>query len=437
MKRILSFIVGLLLISSIATNLNAATEDYPTHYNESKSVSELLISFYAKTGIDALINPKEGVLDSKGKEMDSFTQGYGRIIMILVALLLFYLAVKKNFEPLLLIPIGFGGLLANIPIANMAGPDGFLGIIFSFGISTGLFPLLIFMGVGAMTDFGPLLANPKTAILGGAAQFGIFGALVGAIMLSEYTGVFSFTLEQASAVAIIGGADGPTSIFIANALAPELLGAIAVAAYSYMALVPIIQPPIMKALTSKEERVIRMPKLRNVTKTEKIVFPITVLILSILVLPDATPLIGALCFGNFARESGVVERLSDTMQNALINIVTILLGLSVGSKLAAESFLVAETLGILIIGLVAFSFGTAGGVIMAKIMNKFSAKDNQINPLIGAAGVSAVPMSARVATKVGQEADPSNILLMHAMGPNVSGVIGSAVAAGVLLSIFK
>ena len=437
MKRILSFIVGLLLISSIATNLNAATEDYPTHYNESKSVSELLISFYAKTGIDALINPKEGVLDSKGKEMDSFTQGYGRIIMILVALLLFYLAVKKNFEPLLLIPIGFGGLLANIPIANMAGPDGFLGIIFSFGISTGLFPLLIFMGVGAMTDFGPLLANPKTAILGGAAQFGIFSALVGAIMLSEYTGIFSFTLEQASAVAIIGGADGPTSIFIANALAPELLGAIAVAAYSYMALVPIIQPPIMKALTSKEERVIRMPKLRNVTKTEKIVFPITVLILSILVLPDATPLIGALCFGNFARESGVVERLSDTMQNALINIVTILLGLSVGSKLAAESFLVAETLGILIIGLVAFSFGTAGGVIMAKIMNKFSAKDNQINPLIGAAGVSAVPMSARVATKVGQEADPSNILLMHAMGPNVSGVIGSAVAAGVLLSIFK
>lgn len=437
MKRILSFIVGLLLISSIATNLNAATEEYPTHYNESKSVSELLISFYAKTGIDALINPKEGVLDSKGKEMDSFTQGYGRIIMILVALLLFYLAVKKNFEPLLLIPIGFGGLLANIPIANMAGPDGFLGIIFSFGISTGLFPLLIFMGVGAMTDFGPLLANPKTAILGGAAQFGIFGALVGAIMLSEYTGVFSFTLEQASAVAIIGGADGPTSIFIANALAPELLGAIAVAAYSYMALVPIIQPPIMKALTSKEERLIRMPNLRNVTKTEKIVFPITVLILSILVLPDATPLIGALCFGNFARESGVVERLSDTMQNALINIVTILLGLSVGSKLAAESFLVAETLGILIIGLVAFSFGTAGGVIMAKIMNKFSAKDNQINPLIGAAGVSAVPMSARVATKVGQEADPSNILLMHAMGPNVSGVIGSAVAAGVLLSIFK
>ncbi|MDY0364707.1 MAG: sodium ion-translocating decarboxylase subunit beta [Arcobacteraceae bacterium] len=436
MKNIFSYIVSLLFVLALSSSLAQAEQSSSSSY-ESKSVSELLISFYDKTGLNAIMNPSDGVLDSHGEEMDYFTQSFGRIIMILVALLLFYLAVKKNFEPLLLIPIGFGGLLANIPIANMAGPDGFLGIIFGFGISTGLFPLLIFMGVGAMTDFGPLLANPKTAILGGAAQFGIFGALVGAIMLSEYTGVFSFTLEQASAVAIIGGADGPTSIFISNALAPELLGAIAVAAYSYMALVPIIQPPIMRALTSKEERLIRMPKLRNVTKTEKIVFPITVLILSILVLPDATPLIGALCFGNFARESGVVERLSDTMQNALINIVTILLGLSVGSKLAAESFLVAETLGILIIGLVAFSFGTAGGVIMAKIMNKFSAKDNQINPLIGAAGVSAVPMSARVATKVGQEADPSNILLMHAMGPNVSGVIGSAVAAGVLLSIFK
>lgn len=436
MKNIFSYIVSLLFVLALSSSLAQAEQSSSSSY-ESKSVSELLISFYDKTGLNAIMNPSDGVLDSHGEEMDYFTQSFGRIIMILVALLLFYLAVKKNFEPLLLIPIGFGGLLANIPIANMAGPDGFLGIIFGFGISTGLFPLLIFMGVGAMTDFGPLLANPKTAILGGAAQFGIFGALVGAIMLSEYTGVFSFTLEQASAVAIIGGADGPTSIFISNALAPELLGAIAVAAYSYMALVPIIQPPIMRALTSKEERLIRMPKLRNVTKTEKIVFPITVLILSILVLPDATPLIGALCFGNFARESGVVERLSDTMQNALINIVTILLGLSVGSKLAAESFLVAETLGILIIGLVAFSFGTAGGVIMAKIMNKFSSKDNQINPLIGAAGVSAVPMSARVATKVGQEADPSNILLMHAMGPNVSGVIGSAVAAGVLLSIFK
>ncbi|MDY0326804.1 MAG: sodium ion-translocating decarboxylase subunit beta [Arcobacteraceae bacterium] len=447
-KTILSIFVFVLLLlfgttssaNTIVEESNETTQETQIIQNNgyhSKTILELLESFYNKTGINAIINPKDGVLDSHGHEMSHFTQGYGRIIMILVSLVLFYLAIKKNFEPLLLLPIGFGGLLANIPIANIAGPDGFLGIIYGFGISTGLFPLIIFMGVGAMIDFGPLLANPKTAILGGAAQLGIFGALVGAIMLSEYTGIFTFTLEQASAIAIIGGADGPTSIFIANALAPELLGAVAVAAYSYMALVPVIQPPIMRALTTVEERKIRMPALRKVSQLEKIIFPLTVLIVTILVLPDATPLIGALCFGNFARESGVVGRLSDTMQNALINIVTIMLGLAVGSKLAAEQFLVTETLGILIIGLVAFSLGTAGGVIMAKIMNKFSSKENQINPLIGAAGVSAVPMSARVATKVGQEADPSNILLMHAMGPNVAGVIGSAVAAGVLLSIFK
>ncbi|MCK9337568.1 MAG: sodium ion-translocating decarboxylase subunit beta [Arcobacteraceae bacterium] len=447
-KIILSIFVFVLLLlfgttssaNTIVEESNETTQETQIIQNNgyhSKTILELLESFYNKTGINAIINPKDGVLDSHGHEMSHFTQGYGRIIMILVSLVLFYLAIKKNFEPLLLLPIGFGGLLANIPIANIAGPDGFLGIIYGFGISTGLFPLIIFMGVGAMIDFGPLLANPKTAILGGAAQLGIFGALVGAIMLSEYTGIFTFTLEQASAIAIIGGADGPTSIFIANALAPELLGAVAVAAYSYMALVPVIQPPIMRALTTVEERKIRMPALRKVSQLEKIIFPLTVLIITILVLPDATPLIGALCFGNFARESGVVGRLSDTMQNALINIVTIMLGLAVGSKLAAEQFLVTETLGILIIGLVAFSLGTAGGVIMAKIMNKFSDKNNQINPLIGAAGVSAVPMSARVATKVGQEADPSNILLMHAMGPNVAGVIGSAVAAGVLLSIFK
>ena len=447
-KTILSIFVFVLLLlfgttssaNTIVEESNETTQETQIIQNNgyhSKTILELLESFYNKTGINAIINPKDGVLDSHGHEMSHFTQGYGRIIMILVSLVLFYLAIKKNFEPLLLLPIGFGGLLANIPIANIAGPDGFLGIIYGFGISTGLFPLIIFMGVGAMIDFGPLLANPKTAILGGAAQLGIFGALVGAIMLSEYTGIFTFTLEQASAIAIIGGADGPTSIFIANALAPELLGAVAVAAYSYMALVPVIQPPIMRALTTVEERKIRMPALRKVSQLEKIIFPLTVLIITILVLPDATPLIGALCFGNFARESGVVGRLSDTMQNALINIVTIMLGLAVGSKLAAEQFLVTETLGILIIGLVAFSLGTAGGVIMAKIMNKFSDKNNQINPLIGAAGVSAVPMSARVATKVGQEADPSNILLMHAMGPNVAGVIGSAVAAGVLLSIFK
>ena len=400
-------------------------------------MGELVESFYATTGIKALLQPETGVLDSHGKEMSFFAQGVGRIIMILICFLLFYLAIKKGFEPLLLIPIGFGGLLANIPIANMAGHDGMLGIIYSMGITNQFFPLLIFMGVGAMTDFGPLLANPKTALLGGAAQFGIFGSLVGAVVLSQYFPGINFTLEQAAAISIIGGADGPTSIFIASRLAPELLGAIAVAAYSYMALVPIIQPPIMRALTTMNERKIKMPASRKVSKLEKIVFPLVVLTLTILILPDAAPLIGALCFGNFARESGVVDRLSDTMQNALINIVTIFLGLGVGSKLASEQFLVAETMGIMIIGLLAFSAGTAMGVIMAKLMNLVSSKDNQINPLIGAAGVSAVPMAARVVSKEGQLYDKSNILLMHAMGPNVAGVIGSAVAAGVLLSIFK
>ena len=286
-----------------------------------------------------------------------------------------------------------------------------LGIIYSMGITNQFFPLLIFMGVGAMTDFGPLLANPKTALLGGAAQFAIFGSLVGAVVLSTYVPGINFTLEQAAAISIIGGADGPTSIFVASKLAPELLGAIAVAAYSYMALVPLIQPPIMRALTTDAERKIKMSTLRKVSKLEKIIFPLVVLVLTILLLPDAAPLIGAFCLGNFARESGVVDRLSDTMQNALINIVTIFLGLGVGSKLAAEQFLVAETLGIMAIGLLAFSAGTAG--------------------------VSAVPMAARVVSKEGQLYDKSNVLLMHAMGPNVSGVIGSAVAAGVLVSIFK
>lgn len=433
----------LLIFSFFTTNIFASqtndvvenTTEKPAYH--SKSMGELVESFYATTGIKALLQPETGVLDSHGKEMSFFAQGAGRIIMILICFLLFYLAIKKGFEPLLLIPIGFGGLLANIPIANMAGHDGMLGIIYSMGITNQFFPLLIFMGVGAMTDFGPLLANPKTALLGGAAQFGIFGSLVGAVVLSQYFPGINFTLEQAAAISIIGGADGPTSIFIASRLAPELLGAIAVAAYSYMALVPIIQPPIMRALTTMNERKIKMPASRKVSKLEKIVFPLVVLTLTILILPDAAPLIGALCFGNFARESGVVDRLSDTMQNALINIVTIFLGLGVGSKLASEQFLVAETMGIMIIGLLAFSAGTAMGVIMAKLMNLVSSKDNQINPLIGAAGVSAVPMAARVVSKEGQLYDKSNILLMHAMGPNVAGVIGSAVAAGVLLSIFK
>ena len=429
-------IFSIFALTSFAADVVVEQNQEKAPYH-SKTMSELVDSFYATTGIKALFQPQEGIKDARGKDMTLFAQSGGRILMIFICFLLFYLAIKKGFEPLLLIPIGFGGLLANIPIANMAGPDGMLGIIYDMGITNQFFPLLIFMGVGAMTDFGPLLANPKTALLGGAAQFAIFGSLVGAVVLSTYVPGINFTLEQAAAISIIGGADGPTSIFVASKLAPELLGAIAVAAYSYMALVPLIQPPIMRALTTDAERKIKMTTLRKVSKLEKIVFPLVVLSLTILILPDAAPLIGALCLGNFARESGVVDRLSDTMQNSLINIVTIFLGLGVGSKLASEQFLVPETLGIMVIGLLAFSAGTAGGVIMAKLMNLVSSKDNQINPLIGAAGVSAVPMAARVVSKEGQLYDKSNILLMHAMGPNVSGVIGSAVAAGVLLSIFK
>jgi oxaloacetate decarboxylase beta subunit len=402
----------------------------------SKDMGEMVTDFLTSTGAYAFFTAEEVTKEDHGEviTVSEFSQGWGRFIMILVAFLLFYLAIAKNFEPLLLLPIGFGGLLANIPIAEIAGPDGFLGILYDAGVSNGLFPILIFMGVGAMTDFGPLLSNPKTALLGGAAQFGIFATLIGAVALTD-AGIFNFSLQDASAIGIIGGADGPTSIFIASNLAPDLLGAIAVASYSYMALVPIIQPPIMKALTTKEEREIQMSSLRPVSKLEKIMFPLTIIVLTLLVLPDATPLVGALMFGNFLKESGVVARLSDTLQNALINIITIFLGLAVGSKLAADKFLVPETLGILALGLIAFSIGTAAGVIMAKIMNKFST--HKINPLIGSAGVSAVPMAARVSNKVGMESKPGNMLLMHAMGPNVAGVIGSAVAAGVLLSIFK
>ncbi len=401
---------------------------------ESKTLGELLNSFYKTTGIYAFTNPRDGVMTVEAhaedaRPMTHFEQTWGRLIMFIICLVLFYLAIAKGFEPLLLLPIAFGGVLANIPLAGIGGETGMLGIIYNMGIANGFFPLLIFMGVGAMTDFTPLLANPKSAILGAAAQFGIFGSLVGAVAIG-------FDLQSASAISIIGGADGPTSIFIANRLAPELLGAIAVAAYSYMALVPVIQPPIMKALTTEAERKIKMPKLRKVNKLENLLLPIVILFLAILFLPESTPLIGAFALGNFFKQSGAVERLSDTMQNSLINIVTIFLGLGVGSKLAADKFLVLETLGIMVIGLLAFSAGTAAGVIMAKIMNKFASEDSKINPLIGAAGVSAVPMAARVVSKVGQEYDKSNVLLMHAMGPNVAGVIGSAVAAGVLLSIF-
>jgi len=411
----------------------------------------------------------------------------GQFIMIAVGLLLLYLAINKNFEPLLLVPIGFGGILANIPEAGLAysavenalfaakpevvqsiatalnlmstdpkeilyayhesnasshyaaslaaGDAGYSnGMLYNFysvAIASGVAPLLIFMGVGAMTDFGPLLANPKTLFLGAAAQFGIFATVLGAVVLSSM-GIMDFSIQDAAAIGIIGGADGPTAIYVASMLAPQLLGAIAVAAYSYMALVPMIQPPIMRALTTESERKIAMHQLRHVTKTEKIMFPISLLVLVAMLLPDAAPLLGMFCFGNLMRECGVVDRLSDTAQNALINIVTIFLGLSVGSKLSADKFLDLQTLGILALGIVAFGIGTAAGVLMAKLMNRL-AGGNAINPLIGSAGVSAVPMAARVSNKLGLEANSQNFLLMHAMGPNVAGVIGSAVAAGVMI----
>ena len=354
--------------------------------------------------------------------------------MICIGLTLLYLAIVKGFEPLLLVPIGFGGLLANIPGVDIAVGDGILHQFYALGIETGMFPLLIFMGVGAMTDFGPLLANPKTLFLGAAAQFGIFATLLGALGLSEL-GIFNFSVSEAAAIGIIGGADGPTAIYVAGQLAPHLLGAIAVAAYSYMALVPLIQPPIMRLLTTEAERKIEMVQLREVSQREKIVFPLMLLLLVALLVPSAAPLLGMFCFGNLMRECGVVNRLSDTTQNALINITTIFLGLAVGSKLRADQFLVFETLGILLLGMVAFCIGTATGVLMAKVMNLIVKQP--INPLIGAAGVSAVPMAARVASKLGLEANPNNFLLMHAMGPNVAGVIGSAVAAGGLIQFVQ
>ncbi|MEH6707545.1 MAG: sodium ion-translocating decarboxylase subunit beta [Alloalcanivorax venustensis] len=355
----------------------------------------------------------------------------GQFVMILVGLVLLFLAIRKNFEPLLLIPIGFGGILANIPVAGLAEPGGLLYLIYEAGLTTGVFPLLIFMGVGAMTDFGPLLANPRTLLLGAAAQFGIFAALLGALALN-YLGL-DFSLADAASIGIIGGADGPTSIYVTSRLSPELLGAVAVAAYSYMALVPLIQPPVIRLLTTEKQRQIKMEQLRPVGRLEKILFPILLLVLVALLLPDAAPLLGMFCFGNLMKESGVVSRLVDTTTNALINTVTILLGLAVGAKLGAEQFLVPETLGILVLGLAAFVIGTGTGVLMAHVMNRFS--KIPINPIIGAAGVSAVPMAARVANRVGLDANPQNHLLMHAMGPNVAGVIGSAVAAGVLLNL--
>ena len=356
----------------------------------------------------------------------------GQIVMIGVGGVLVYLAIAKKFEPLLLIPIGFGAILSNIPVAEISGPEGLLGYLYSAGVTTGVFPLLIFMGVGAHTDFGALIANPPTLLLGAAAQFGIFSTLLGSLAMNVIPGL-DFSLRDAAAIGIIGGADGPTAIFLASRLSPDLLGAIAVAAYSYMALVPIIQPPIMRALTTEAERSVVMKQLRPVSRLERILFPFTVLLLVVLLVPAATPLVGMLVFGNLLKECGVVDRLSKATQNEVINTVTIFLGLAVGSRLRAEEFLNVETIGILSIGLVAFSVGTGAGVLMGKAMHRLTR--GKINPLIGAAGVSAVPMAARVVNKVGLEANHHNHLLMHAMGPNVAGVIGSAVAAGFLLSI--
>ena len=396
--------------------------DSGTSVDTLPSFEQMLQNLFNSTGASNLIH---------GHRLD-WTAGLGRIIMIGVGFTLLYLGIRRKFEPLLLIPIGFGAVLSNIPLAGLSEPGGILYYIYEVGISTGIFPLLIFMGVGAMTDFGPMLANPKTALLGGAAQFGIFGTLLGALALNAIPGI-DFSLRDAASIGIIGGADGPTAIFLASQLSPRLLGAIAIAAYSYMALVPIIQPPIMKLLTSQKEREIEMNQLRYVSTREKILFPLVALTLCALLLPSAAPLIGMFMFGNLAKECGVINRLSDTIQNALINTVTIFLGLGVGSRLAAEEFLNIETIGILILGVIAFSVGTATGVLMAKLMNHLSSI--AINPLIGAAGVSAVPMAARVVNQVGLKANSQNHLLMHAMGPNVSGVIGSAVAAGVLLAM--
>lgn len=361
------------------------------------------------------------------------------VIMIGISLILIYLAIKKEYEPLLLLPISFGMLLTNLPLAGMmAGPaNGEVGGILYYlyqGVKLGIFPPLIFLGVGAMTDFGPLIANPRSILLGAAAQFGIFFAFLGALLLKYIIPVINFTGAEAASIGIIGGADGPTAIYLTSRLAPHLLGPIAVAAYSYMALVPIIQPPIMRALTTPEERKVKMEQLRPVSQNEKILFPIIVTILVSLLLPSAAPLVGMLMFGNLLRESGVVGKLVDTASNALMYIVTIFLGTTVGATASAENFLNPKTLGILALGLVAFSIGTAAGVLFGKLMYKLSG--GKVNPLIGAAGVSAVPMAARVVQKVGKEENPTNFLLMHAMGPNVAGVIGSAVAAGVLLSIF-
>jgi sodium ion-translocating decarboxylase beta subunit len=374
------------------------------------------------------------LLRNFGNSLGFLNLGFDNVIVIIIGCFLIWLGIRKRYEPLLLIPIGFGAILTNVPLAGMMQEGGLLYFVYKSGITTGLFPLVIFLGIGALTDFGPLIANPRTTLLGAAAQFGIFGTLLGALGLARIPGLeLNFTLAESGSIAIIGGADGPTAIYTATKMAPHLLGPIAIAAYSYMALVPIIQPPIMRALTSHRERRVRMREMRVVSKRERILFPFVVTILCALIIPSAVPLIGMLMFGNLLREAGVVERLAKTAQHELINIATIGLGLSVGATLTGERFLAPSTLGILGLGIIAFAIGTAAGVLLGKVMCRLSGWT--INPLIGSAGVSAVPMAARVSENEGIKADPENHLLMHAMGPNVTGVIGSAVAAGVLLSM--
>ena len=438
--------------SSAGTTIIKGTEDWNGKYDI--SVKDFFANIWYNTGIYKIFHNETAeeahaaaiqaeqvealkhaqLVQAEQDLLDHPVEGWKKLVMLAIGFLIVFLAVAKGFEPLLLIPIGFGTILVNIPGAGMgSAPDGMLNIIYNAGVGNEFFPMLIFMGIGAMTDFGPLIANPKMAVLGGAAQLGVFFTLFGVALMNMIPGI-NYNILQAAAISIIGGADGPTSIYVSAKLAPELMAVIAVAAYSYMALVPMIQPPIMKALTSKKERQIKMKQLRVVSKTEKTLFPLMLLVVTALLLPPAAPLIGMLAFGNFVKQCGVVERLSKTMENELMNIVSILLSLGVGSQMTPEKIMNGNSLGIIGLGLLAFCIATAGGLIMAKIMNLFL-KD-KINPLIGSAGVSAVPMAARVANKVGMSEDPTNFLLMHAMGPNVSGVIGTAIAAGVFIATY-
>ncbi len=419
-----------------------------------------IIEFFNSTGIAALIENAKSGFAAAGSGFEQVVAVIGTPLMIIIACVLLYLAIVKEFEPLLLLPIAFGMLLSNLPMFSGSGAimmhpefftdpqylvDGHLDMqrIFAegglldmlyLGVKLGIYPPLIFLGIGCMTDFGPLIANPKSILLGAAAQLGVFTTFLGALALGAIVPGINFGVKEASSIGIIGGADGPTAIYVTKTLAPALLPAIAIAAYSYMALIPVIQPPIMKALTTKEERSIVMEQLRPVSKTEKMLFPVIVTIVVALIVPDAVSLVGMLMLGNLIKESGVADRLCKVAQNGLMNVITIFLGITVGATAKAETFLTAETLGIVALGLIAFSFSTAGGLILGKIMCKLTG--GKVNPLIGSAGVSAVPMAARVSQMVGQKENPRNFLLMHAMGPNVAGVIGSAVAAGVFLSMF-